>query len=106
MGLWLAYQCPDNTRVPCTGSVMGLGDVISQQLAEKWGLRGHQTVGGWCRVLDRLITGTTKEGCFLPPVGALNGLSAQDNQAKLWLAVVQCVAVIWNSCLSWKARQL
>ena len=24
---------------------MGLGDVISQQLAEKWGLRGHQT--GW-----------------------------------------------------------
>ncbi|XP_005400540.2 PREDICTED: protein Mpv17 isoform X3 [Chinchilla lanigera] len=97
---------------------MGLGDMISQQLVERRGLREHQTrrtwtmvclgcgfvgpvVGGWYKVLDRLIPGTTKLdalkkmlldqgafapcflGCFLPLVGTLNGLSAQDNWAKL-----------------------
>ncbi|KAF6321456.1 mitochondrial inner membrane protein MPV17 [Rhinolophus ferrumequinum] len=191
MALWRAYQraltahpwkvqvltaappgrCSDNTCVPCTGSLMGLGDVISQQLVERRGLREHQAgrtltmvclgcgfvgpvVGGWYRVLDRLVPGTAKVdalkkmlldqggfapcflGCFLPLVGTLNGLSAQDNWAKLrrdypdalvtnyylWpavqlanfylvplhyrLAVVQCVAVVWNSYLSWKAHQL
>uniref|UniRef100_A0A8D1WV97 Mitochondrial inner membrane protein Mpv17 n=1 Tax=Sus scrofa TaxID=9823 RepID=A0A8D1WV97_PIG len=110
--------CPDHSCVPCTGSLMGLGDVISQQLVERRGLQEHQTgrtltmvslgcgfvgpvVGGWYKVLDRLIPGTTKVdalkkmlldqggfapcflGCFLPLVGTLNGLSAQDNWAKL-----------------------
>uniref|UniRef100_A0A8D1GRC3 Mitochondrial inner membrane protein Mpv17 n=1 Tax=Sus scrofa TaxID=9823 RepID=A0A8D1GRC3_PIG len=117
--------CPDHSCVPCTGSLMGLGDVISQQLVERRGLQEHQTgrtltmvslgcgfvgpvVGGWYKVLDRLIPGTTKVdalkkmlldqggfapcflGCFLPLVGTLNGLSAQDNWAKLrrlWPAV-------------------
>ncbi|XP_032028421.1 protein Mpv17 isoform X1 [Hylobates moloch] len=191
MALWRAYQralaahpwkvqvltaahlrrCPDNTCVPCIGSLMGLGDIVSQQLVERRGLQEHQrgrtltmvslgcgfvgpVVGGWYKVLDRFIPGTTKVdalkkmlldqggfapcflGCFLPLVGALNGLSAQDNWAKLqrdypdalitnyylWpavqlanfylvplhyrLAVVQCVAVIWNSYLSWKAHRL
>ncbi|XP_047638370.1 protein Mpv17 isoform X4 [Phacochoerus africanus] len=103
---------------PHKGSLMGLGDVISQQLVERRGLQGHQTgrtltmvslgcgfvgpvVGGWYKVLDRLIPGATKVdalkkmlldqggfapcflGCFLPLVGTLNGLSAQDNWAKL-----------------------
>uniref|UniRef100_A0A452QRV0 Mitochondrial inner membrane protein Mpv17 n=1 Tax=Ursus americanus TaxID=9643 RepID=A0A452QRV0_URSAM len=123
MALWRAYQRaltihPWKVQVLTAGSLMGLGDIISQQLVEKRGLRGHQTgrtltmvslgcgfvgpvVGGWYRVLDRLLPRTTKAdalkkmlldqgcfapcflGCFLPLVGALNGLSAQDNWAKL-----------------------
>ncbi|XP_039094415.1 protein Mpv17 isoform X1 [Hyaena hyaena] len=123
MALWRAYQRaltvhPWKVQVLTAGSLMGLGDIISQQLVERRGLREHQTgrtvtmvslgcgfvgpvVGGWYRVLDRLIPGTTKVdalkkmlldqggfapcflGCFLPLVGALNGLSAQDNWAKL-----------------------
>lgn len=176
MALWRAYQRaltahPWKVQVLTAGSLMGLGDVISQQLVERRGLREHQAgrtltmvclgcgfvgpvVGGWYRVLDRLVPGTAKVdalkkmlldqggfapcflGCFLPLVGTLNGLSAQDNWAKLrrdypdalvtnyylWpavqlanfylvplhhrLAVVQCVAVVWNSYLSWKAHQL
>ncbi|XP_049508345.1 protein Mpv17 isoform X3 [Panthera uncia] len=165
MALWRAYQRaltvhPWKVQFLTAGSLMGLGDIISQQLVERRGLREHQTgrtltmvsvgcgfvgpvVGGWYRVLDRLVPGTTKVdalkkmlldqggfapcflGCFLPLVGALNGLSAQDNWAKLrrlWpavqlanfylvplhyrLAVVQCVAVLWNSYLSWKAHRL
>lgn len=35
-------RCPDDTCVPRTGSLMGLGDVISQQLVERRGLRAHQ----------------------------------------------------------------
>uniref|UniRef100_A0A667G050 Mitochondrial inner membrane protein Mpv17 n=1 Tax=Lynx canadensis TaxID=61383 RepID=A0A667G050_LYNCA len=123
MALWRAYQRaltvhPWKVQVLTAGSLMGLGDIISQQLVERRGLREHQTgrtltmvsvgcgfvgpvVGGWYRVLDRLVPGTTKVdalkkmlldqggfapcflGCFLPLVGALNGLSAQDNWAKL-----------------------
>ncbi|XP_015443601.2 protein Mpv17 isoform X1 [Pteropus alecto] len=176
MALWRAYQRalsahPWKVQFLTAGSLMGLGDVISQQLVERRGLKEHQigrtltmaslgcgfvgpVVGGWYRVLDRLIPGTTKVdalkkmlldqgafapcflGCFLPLIGTLNGLSAQDNWAKLqqdypdalltnyclWpavqlanfylvplhyrLAIVQCVAVIWNSYLSWKAHRL
>uniref|UniRef100_A0A2R8M5Y8 Mitochondrial inner membrane protein Mpv17 n=1 Tax=Callithrix jacchus TaxID=9483 RepID=A0A2R8M5Y8_CALJA len=173
MALWRAYQRalaahPWKVQVLTAGSLMGVGDIISQQLVERRGLQEHQrsrtltmvllgcgfvgpVVGGWYKVLDRFIPGTTKVdalkktlldqggfapcflGCFLPLVGALNGLSAEDNWAKLqrvswagvenlWpavqlanfylvplhyrLAVVQCVAVIWNSYLSWKAHRL
>nr|XP_019590853.1 PREDICTED: protein Mpv17 isoform X3 [Rhinolophus sinicus] len=123
MALWRAYQRaltahPWKVQVLTAGSLMGLGDVISQQLVERRGLREHQAgrtltmvclgcgfvgpvVGGWYRVLDRLVPGTAKVdalkkmlldqggfapcflGCFLPLVGTLNGLSAQDNWAKL-----------------------
>nr|XP_034370445.1 protein Mpv17 isoform X2 [Arvicanthis niloticus] len=165
MALWRAYQRalaahPWKVQVLTAGSLMGVGDIISQQLVERRGLQQHQigrtltmvslgcgfvgpVVGGWYKVLDHLIPGTTKVdavkkmlldqggfapcflGCFLPLVGILNGMSAQDNWAKLkrlWpavqlanfylvplhyrLAVVQCVAVVWNSYLSWKAHQL
>ncbi|KAM9054125.1 mitochondrial inner membrane protein Mpv17 isoform 1-T2 [Megaptera novaeangliae] len=123
MALWRAYQRaltahPWKVQVLTAGSLMGLGDVISQQLVERRGLQAHKTgrtltmvslgcgfvgpvVGGWYKVLDRLIPGTTRVdalkkmlldqggfapcflGCFLSLVGTLNGLSAQDNWAKL-----------------------
>lgn len=34
--------CPDITYVPYTGSLMGVGDMISQQLVERRGLQQHQ----------------------------------------------------------------
>ncbi|XP_053107048.1 protein Mpv17 isoform X2 [Hemicordylus capensis] len=111
-------------------------------------------IGGWYYVLDRLVPGRSRAaalqkmlldqggfapcflGCFLAVVGALNGLSVEENWRKIkqdyrdalttnyyiWpavqvvnfyfiplnhrLAVVQCVAIVWNSYLSWKANQL
>ncbi|XP_036865338.2 mitochondrial inner membrane protein Mpv17 isoform X7 [Manis javanica] len=158
MALWRAYQRaltahPWKVQVLTAGSLMGLGDIISQQLVERRGLREHQAgrtltmaslgcgfvgpvVGGWYKVLDRLIPGTAKVdalkkmlldqggfapcflGCFLP----LDYPDALITNYYLWpavqlanfylvplhyrLAVVQCVAVIWNSYLSWKAHRL
>ncbi|XP_055396657.1 protein Mpv17 isoform X1 [Bubalus kerabau] len=47
MALWRAYQRaltahPWKVQVLTAGSLMGLGDVISQQLVERRGLRAHQ----------------------------------------------------------------
>ncbi|XP_063773165.1 protein Mpv17 [Pseudophryne corroboree] len=86
-------------------------------------------------LLDQGVFAPCFLGCFLIIVGTLNGLSKEEIWAKMkrdytdalianyyiWpavqmanfyfiplyhrLAVVQCVAIIWNSYLSWKANQ-
>ncbi|CAL8316007.1 unnamed protein product [Lota lota] len=175
-GVWRSYQAlmtkhPWSVQILTAGSLVGVGDVISQQLIERRGLANHNglrtarmmaigfclvgpVVGGWYKVLDRLVVGGSKSdamkkmlldqlvfapcflGAFLGLSGALSGLSAEQNAAKLkrdytdalisnyylWppvqianfyfvplhhrLAVVQVVAVAWNSYLSWKANKM
>uniref|UniRef100_A0A3Q1GL12 Mitochondrial inner membrane protein Mpv17 n=1 Tax=Acanthochromis polyacanthus TaxID=80966 RepID=A0A3Q1GL12_9TELE len=164
-GLWRSYQVlmskyPWTVQIVTAGSLVGVGDVISQQLIERRGLAQHNVqrtakmmsigfffvgpvVGSWYKVLDRLVVGGTKTaamkkmlvdqlcfapcflGAFLCISGALNGLTVDENVAKLkrlWppvqianfyfiplhhrLAVVQIVAVAWNSYLTWKANKM
>ncbi|XP_010390197.1 protein Mpv17 isoform X7 [Corvus cornix cornix] len=87
-------------------------------------------------VLDQGAFAPCFLGCFLAVTGAMNGLSVQDNWSKIqrdymdalmtnyciWppvqianfyfvplqhrLAVVQCVAIVWNCYLSWKANRM
>ncbi|XP_060116006.1 protein Mpv17 isoform X2 [Heteronotia binoei] len=174
--LWKAYQRlmarhPWKVQIITAGTLVGAGDVISQQLVERRGFAGHNSqrtlkmmtvgfcfvgpvIGGWYHVLDRLVPGKTKAaalqkmlldqggfapcflGCFLAVVGTLNGLSMEENWSKIkrdyqdtlitnyyiWpavqvanfyfiplnyrLAVVQCVAIVFNAYLSWKTNQL
>ncbi|XP_064411151.1 protein Mpv17 [Latimeria chalumnae] len=174
--LWRLYQSlmsrhPWKMQILTAGTLVGVGDVISQQLVERKGLRDHSVkrtakmmaigfcfvgpvVGGWYKTLDRLVAGGSKTaalkkmlldqcvfapcflGCFLTITGVLNGLPADQIKSKLkrdytdalitnyylWpavqianfyfvplhhrLAVVQCVAIVWNSYLSWKANKI
>lgn len=174
--LWRSYQTlmtkyPRTVQIVTAGSLVGVGDVISQQLIERRGLAEHDVwrttkmmsigfffvgpvIGGWYKVLDRLVVGETKSAamkkmlvdqlCFAPSFlaaflgisGALNGLTVDENITKLkrdysdalisnyylWppvqianfyftplhhrLAVVQIVAIGWNSYLTWKANKL
>ncbi|XP_075923337.1 mitochondrial inner membrane protein Mpv17 isoform X1 [Petromyzon marinus] len=162
--MWRWYQGlmvrhPWKVQITTAGSFVGVGDIISQQVVEHKGLRNHDrartakmmligfafvgpVIGGWYRVLDRLVPGTTKtvalkkmaldQGAFAPPflvgfmsiVGTLNGLTNPqilDKLRRIWpavqianfyfiplqhrLAVVQCVALIWNVYLSWKSNK-
>ncbi|XP_039604944.1 protein Mpv17 isoform X1 [Polypterus senegalus] len=175
-GLWRSYQVlmskhPWKVQILTAGTLVGVGDVISQQVVEKKGLRNHNVkrtvkmmsigfffvgpvIGGWYKALDYLVPGGNKTvafkkmildqgamapcflACFLTITGALNGLSLEENWNKLkrdykdalianyylWppvqianfyfiplhhrLAVVQIVAIAWNSYLSWKANKM
>uniref|UniRef100_A0A8C6ZN18 Mitochondrial inner membrane protein Mpv17 n=1 Tax=Nothoprocta perdicaria TaxID=30464 RepID=A0A8C6ZN18_NOTPE len=88
------------------GALMGAGDAAAQQLVERRGLQGHQGARtarmaaiGACFVdyVDALLTNY----CIWPPVQAANFYFVPLNHR---LAVVQCVAVVWNCYLSWKAN--
>ncbi|XP_075061373.1 mitochondrial inner membrane protein Mpv17-like [Mixophyes fleayi] len=81
-GLWRGYQRllavhTWKVQIITAGTLVGVGDVISQQLVERKGLRGHKVertvkmmgvgflfvgpvVGGWYKVLDGLISGSSK----------------------------------------------
>ncbi|KAF5907787.1 protein Mpv17, partial [Clarias magur] len=121
--LWRSYQAlmtkkPWTVQIITAGSLMGVGDIISQQLVERRGLTKHSikrttkmmsigflfvgpVIGGWYRVLDRLVIGTSKTtalkkmlidqvcfapcflGTFLVICGTLNRLTVEENVAKL-----------------------
>ncbi|XP_043931411.1 protein Mpv17 isoform X2 [Protopterus annectens] len=81
-GLWRSYQTllfkhPWKVQILTTGTLMGVGDVISQQAVEKKGWTNHDMgrtvkmtgiglfyvgpiIGGWYKILDQLIPGATK----------------------------------------------
>ncbi|XP_067326259.1 protein Mpv17 [Anolis sagrei] len=83
---WRAYQRvmarhPATVQVVTAGTLMGVGDVISQQLVERRGLEGHSgrrtlrmmgigfcfvgpVIGSWYRLLDRMVPGATRTVAF------------------------------------------
>ncbi|XP_021248445.1 protein Mpv17 isoform X3 [Numida meleagris] len=132
----LLARRPGAVQALTAGALMGAGDVIAQQLVEQRGLHGHQgqrtlkmmaigfcfvgpVVGGWYRILDRLIPGATKTvavkkmvldqgafapcflGCFLAITGAVNGLSVEQNWAKIQQDYMD--ALLTNYCAGRRA---
>uniref|UniRef100_A0A8C7MJ99 Uncharacterized protein n=1 Tax=Oncorhynchus kisutch TaxID=8019 RepID=A0A8C7MJ99_ONCKI len=85
------------------GTLVGVGDVISQQVLERRGLANHNVtrtgtvLGGWYKVLDKLVTGGTKSasikkmlvgfapcflGAFLGISRTLNGLTVEGEHCQ------------------------
>ncbi|XP_077782806.1 mitochondrial inner membrane protein Mpv17 isoform X4 [Podarcis muralis] len=84
--LWRGYQRlmarhPWKVQIGTAGTLVGVGDVISQQAVERRGLAGHSSrrtlkmmaigfcfvgpvIGGWYHVLDHLVPGTTRVAAF------------------------------------------
>ncbi|XP_026856446.2 protein Mpv17 isoform X2 [Electrophorus electricus] len=142
--LWRSYQSlmtkrPWTVQIVTAGCLVGVGDVISQQLIEHRGWANHSmirttkmmgigfffvgpVVGGWYKVLDKLVAGGTKTAAMKKMLVDQDYFDALISNYYLWpavqignfyfiplhhrLAVVQIVAVVWNSYLSWKANKM
>ncbi|XP_035630860.1 protein Mpv17 isoform X4 [Oncorhynchus keta] len=85
-GLWRSYQAlmtrhPWTVQIITAGTLVGVGDVISQQVLERRGLANHNVtrtakmmsigfffvgpaIGSWYKVLDKLVTGGTKSAAM------------------------------------------
>nr|XP_032810570.1 protein Mpv17 isoform X3 [Petromyzon marinus] len=141
--MWRWYQGlmvrhPWKVQITTAGSFVGVGDIISQQVVEHKGLRNHDrartakmmligfafvgpVIGGWYRVLDRLVPGTTKTVALKKMALDQDYRDTLTANYYIWpavqianfyfiplqhrLAVVQCVALIWNVYLSWKSNK-
>ncbi|XP_075923338.1 mitochondrial inner membrane protein Mpv17 isoform X3 [Petromyzon marinus] len=141
--MWRWYQGlmvrhPWKVQITTAGSFVGVGDIISQQVVEHKGLRNHDrartakmmligfafvgpVIGGWYRVLDRLVPGTTKTVALKKMALDQDYRDTLMANYYIWpavqianfyfiplqhrLAVVQCVALIWNVYLSWKSNK-
>uniref|UniRef100_A0A8C3IB97 Mitochondrial inner membrane protein Mpv17 n=1 Tax=Chrysemys picta bellii TaxID=8478 RepID=A0A8C3IB97_CHRPI len=113
--LWRSYQRlmaqhPWKVQILTAGSLVGVGDVISQQLVERRGLRGHSSrrtlkmmAIGFCFVVSAPPHALSSLFQLWPAVQIANFYFIPLNHR---LAVVQVVAVVWNSYLSWKANKL
>ncbi|XP_074471262.1 mitochondrial inner membrane protein Mpv17 isoform X2 [Sebastes fasciatus] len=84
--LWRSYQMlltryPQTGQTLTAGCLMGVGDVVSQQLVERKGLTHHDlkqttkmmsigfilvgpVLGSWYKILDRLVVGGTKSAAM------------------------------------------
>ncbi|KAM9383516.1 mitochondrial inner membrane protein Mpv17 isoform 3-T3 [Phaethornis superciliosus] len=78
---------PGAAQALTAGALMAVGDVVAQQLVEQRGLSGHQGP----RTLRMAAIGCSFVGvfapcflgCFLGVTGVVNGLSVEENWAKI-----------------------
>ncbi|KAG7508689.1 Mpv17 [Solea senegalensis] len=85
-GLWKSYQAlmtryPWTVQIVTAGSLVGVGDVVAQQLIERRGLSQHNVyrtakmmsigfffvgpvIGSWYKVLDKIVVGGTKSAAM------------------------------------------